>query len=216
VGAAGLNFRDTIMSADKTDKAGEIAKKIWLAGLGAYGKAYDNASERYTAASKEVPQQFNELVEKGLELQQQTRDQISETREHLSEQISDTREQLTEQLTSIPKPSLGIEERIEKMRDYLNRDAEAGSEVNLLQKQIKALSSTVALLQSQLKGTVTPKAKTKAKAKKKPATKKLAAKQPASKAKAKSKAKAAAKPKTKAKAKTKAKTKAKAKVKAKK
>ena len=39
------------MSDDKgkvTDKAGEIAKNIWLAGVGAYGKAVDEAVSIFT------------------------------------------------------------------------------------------------------------------------------------------------------------------------
>ena len=43
------------MSDDKnkvTDKAGEIAKNIWLAGVGAYGKAVDEAR---AASRKRLP-----------------------------------------------------------------------------------------------------------------------------------------------------------------
>ena len=55
------------MSDDKSkasDKASEIAKNIWLAGLGAYGKAFDEAHDRLDKAAKEPPRLFKELVEK--------------------------------------------------------------------------------------------------------------------------------------------------------
>ena len=56
------------MSDDKSnvsDKASEIAKNIWLAGLGAYGKAFDEAQDRIDKASKEPPRLFKDLVAKG-------------------------------------------------------------------------------------------------------------------------------------------------------
>ena len=56
------------MSDDKgnvSDKASEIAKNIWLAGLGAYGKAFDEAQDRLDKVSKEPPRLFKDLVKKG-------------------------------------------------------------------------------------------------------------------------------------------------------
>ena len=138
------------MSSDRSDKANEVAKNIWLAGLGAYGKAFDTASEKYASASKEAPKHFNELVEKGLEVEQQARGQFS-----------------MPAMPSIPKPSIAIEERIEKMRSYLSFGSNSSVDVSELEKKVKKLTATVASLQKQLK---TPADVTKA-AKAKPVVK---------------------------------------------
>lgn len=71
------------MSDDKSnvsDKASEIAKNIWLAGLGAYGKAFDEAQDRLDKASKEPPRLFKDLVKKGEELEEDVRDSLSTIR----------------------------------------------------------------------------------------------------------------------------------------
>ena len=54
------------MSDDKnkvTDKASEIAKNIWLAGVGAYGRAVDESQDRLEKAGVETPKLFKDLVE---------------------------------------------------------------------------------------------------------------------------------------------------------
>ena len=44
-----------------TDKASEIAKNIWLAGVGAYGKAVEDAQGRLEKAGVEPPKLFKDL-----------------------------------------------------------------------------------------------------------------------------------------------------------
>ena len=48
-----------------TDKASEIAKNIWLAGVGAYGKAVEDAQGRLEKAM-EPPKLFKDLVKAAL------------------------------------------------------------------------------------------------------------------------------------------------------
>ena len=45
-----------------TDKAGEIAKNIWLAGVGAYGRAVDEAQSSLRKATPQPPKLFRDLV----------------------------------------------------------------------------------------------------------------------------------------------------------
>lgn len=47
--------------ANIADKASEVAKSIWLAGLGAYGKAFDEAVTQYGKVSKETSKVFDDL-----------------------------------------------------------------------------------------------------------------------------------------------------------
>ncbi|MBT8139751.1 MAG: phasin family protein [Gammaproteobacteria bacterium] len=117
---------------DKHDRASELAKNVWLAGLGAYGKAFDVAADKYSSASKDAPKLFNELVEKGAELEQHTRDQLARP---------------------LSTPKVAIEERIEKMRTYLGINAKSAAkqdEVERLEKKVGQLERKLAKLAKQL------------------------------------------------------------------
>lgn len=73
------------MSDDKkskvSDKASEIARNIWLAGLGAYGKAFDEAQDRVDKVGKDTPRLFKDLVAKGSKFEGDARESIEELRE---------------------------------------------------------------------------------------------------------------------------------------
>ncbi|MCY4427202.1 MAG: phasin family protein [Halieaceae bacterium] len=102
--------REANMSDDKTkvtDKAGEIAKNIWLAGLGAYGKAIDEAQDRLEKATKEPPRLFKDLVKKGEALEQEVKETLSSAREFSSNTV---------------------EERIRKVRENFSFTSDARSE----------------------------------------------------------------------------------------
>lgn len=55
--------------SDKSKKDMDIARKIWLAGIGAYGRAVDDATEAYAKVGKETSKIFEDLVGKGAELE---------------------------------------------------------------------------------------------------------------------------------------------------
>ena len=46
---------------DKVNQAEELARKIWLAGIGAYGKGFDEAQGQYEKLNTEATKMFNEL-----------------------------------------------------------------------------------------------------------------------------------------------------------
>ncbi|MCZ6830787.1 MAG: phasin family protein [Gammaproteobacteria bacterium] len=87
-----------------SDKASEIAKNIWLAGLGAYGKAFSEAQDRLDKVSKEPPRLFKELVKKGEELEVEVRDSLASIRKSstssVEERIRKVRENFNLNLTS--------------------------------------------------------------------------------------------------------------------
>jgi len=58
-----MTTTDTIKG--KINEAEEMARKIWLAGLGAYGKSVEEAQGRYEKLSEEANKMFDELVTKG-------------------------------------------------------------------------------------------------------------------------------------------------------
>ncbi len=91
------------MAARKTraDKSSDLARRIWLAGIGAYGRAFDDAQETYEKVSKETAKRFEELVEKGEGLE----DAVAEAGKNLMPQMR--------------KQTLTIEDRLDRMRRSL-------------------------------------------------------------------------------------------------
>ena len=120
------------MSKEKANlkDVGDVAKNIWLAGLGAYGRAFDEAQERYEQASKETPRLFNELVEKGRKLEGQARATLDE-------------------VTAKGKGTASsLEERINKMRASLGFGGVSAEDFERLEKKVDALARKVNALTS--------------------------------------------------------------------
>ena len=163
------------MADDKnkvTDKAGEIAKNIWLAGVGAYGKAVDEAQGRLEKAGVEPPKLFRELVKAGAALEEEARGAIEAGNAARS----------------------SVEERISRVRDNFNLQRPArGEDLLALHEKIDRLSNKVDALTDALNsmGGVNAKSARKAPARKKKAAAKAPARS-ATKAKAKPAAKASA------------------------
>ena len=132
------------MSDDKpkvTDKAGEIAKNIWLAGLGAYGKAIDEAQDRLEKVTKEPPRLFKDLVKKGEALEQEVKETLSSAREFSSNTV---------------------EERIRKVRENFSFTSGVRSEdLAEIHAKLDALSAKVDALAAAMKPVrkATPRAK---------------------------------------------------------
>lgn len=151
------------MSDDQSkvaDKASEIAKNIWLAGLGAYGKAFDEARDRLDEASKEPPRLFKELVKKGEHLEDEVRDSLSTIRKSRAH---------------------SVEERIQRVRDNFAMSlpakaeqlAEISNKLDVLTAKVDALSKALEKKPARKAKAKTPaKSKVKAPARKKPATRK--------------------------------------------
>jgi hypothetical protein len=186
------SWRVYTMSDDKgkvTDKAGEIAKNIWLAGVGAYGKATGEAQERLEKAGVETPKLFKDLVKAGAALEEEARENVN----------------------SLRAASSSVEERINRVRENfsLNRPGRVDDMASLHAK-IDLISNKIDLLATALtdQGILkVPKAPRKAAARKttaaKPAAKKVTGSRTAAKKKpAKAKPAAQKKPAGKARAKT--------------
>jgi hypothetical protein len=119
-----------------TDKASDVAKSIWLAGLGAYGRAFDEAVSQYGKVSKETSKMFDDLVEVGRKLD------------------SESHTKLTNAKT---KTTATIEERINKVRGSVNLGAlhmggtdaakieELNSKIDTLSEKLDALLDGMAV-----------------------------------------------------------------------
>jgi len=121
------------MSNDKgkvTDKAGEIARNIWLAGVGAYGRAVEDA-EKMLEKAMEPPKLFRDLVKAGAALEEEARGALqgSASARH------------------------SVEERINRVRENFHMQRPARYEdIAALQKQVDRLSRKVAALSRALEG----------------------------------------------------------------
>ncbi len=117
------------MSNDNSDKPSDIARNIWLAGLGAYGKAIRDAQGKLEEAAKEPPRLFRELVEKGSRLEDEVRDSLSSIRR-----------------TS----SLSVEERIGRVRDTFHLNLGRSDEIEAINARLDALESKLDSLVASL------------------------------------------------------------------
>lgn len=143
-------------------QAGDFAKNIWLAGLGAYGRAFDEAQERYDSASKEAPRLFTELVEKGKKFESTARSKITES------PLMDTKQ--------------SIEERISKMRSGMGFGSGVShDDLKRLEKKVDLLTKKVDQLASAKGSPDAPSAKVAKPVKAPAAPRKLAAKKPVEK-----------------------------------
>lgn len=112
------------MSDDKgdnnrvTDKAGEIARNIWLAGVGAYGRAVDEAQDRMEKAGVETPKLFRDLVKAGAALEDEARRGLSSSRSaraSVEERIHRVRESFQLQLPARGEDLLALHEKIDRL-----------------------------------------------------------------------------------------------------
>ncbi len=109
--------------AEATGKAleaqsAEMAHKIWLAGVGAYGKAYDTALASATVVNKQSAEMFEELVKRGAEIEGDVRarlaadTRLSKANERVARAVETARDFQT-------KAQSQFEARMERMRDLL-------------------------------------------------------------------------------------------------
>lgn len=116
-----------------TDKASEIAKNIWLAGVGAYGKAVDEAQDRLEKAGVETPRLFKDLVKAGEELEQQARSESRSTRSSVEDRISRVRENFHNQRPARIEDLLELEAKVDLVSRKLDRLAEALTRAGLIE-----------------------------------------------------------------------------------
>lgn len=105
----------------KVSEAEDFARKIWLAGLGAYGKSFDEAQGQYEKLSAEASKVFDELVAKGTTIESEAKATI--------------------------KSKTNVEERVAEVRKKLGLDkVSADEKVEELSAKIDALTDAVAKL----------------------------------------------------------------------
>ncbi len=153
------------MSKDNKKRSStETARRIWLAGIGAYGRAFTEAQEAIKDVTGKSSEVFDELVQKGQMFEAMGKAKGKEIREKAK-------------MPELDLPEFDLDERINAMRDRLKRGVaapvEAATEDRLDALEAK-LDKILALLEKQGKkpATRTRTSRAKKTAAKKPARKK--------------------------------------------
>ena len=118
------------------DKNGDIARNIWLAGLGAYGRAFDEAVHRYEKASKDSPKLFKDLVKRGQELEKETRSKVTKS--------------------DLGKTTSTLEERLKQVPRYVELFREVYDEAPSYERALSAIAAFERSLDRQLEQVDTP------------------------------------------------------------
>ncbi len=106
------------MSDEKTkvtDKASEIAKNIWLAGVGAYGKAVDEAQGSLKKAAPQSPKLFRDLVKAGAALEEEATEAKAAAKSSVEERIAKVRDNFQMQRLARFEDLDGLHKKIDKL-----------------------------------------------------------------------------------------------------
>ncbi|OFX00971.1 MAG: hypothetical protein A3E78_02600 [Alphaproteobacteria bacterium RIFCSPHIGHO2_12_FULL_63_12] len=120
----------------------DTARKIWLAGIGAYGRAFSEAQDRVAKLSGDSARVFEDLVAKG--------EAIEKTVEERGRKVA----------AKLAPGAHTLDDRIRKMRERIGLGEDQAS----LADEVADLRARVAALEAKLKGLsgapATPKRKT--------------------------------------------------------
>ncbi len=115
--------------ADKKDKSsdkkptGETARRIWLAGIGAYGRAFTEAQEAFKDVTGNTSKVFDELVQKG----------------EMIESLVGAKSK--SMMKKAKMPDLDLDDRISKMRSRLSRGEEMAQDIDALEARMNAMDA---------------------------------------------------------------------------
>jgi len=157
------------MPDDKKRNNAETARRIWLAGIGAYGRAFSEAQEALKDVTGKGSEIFEELVQKG----------------QVMEKVVEVKGKTMMDKASVP--NFDIDERIKAMRSRLSGGTDAGADFEDRLSAVEAkLDKIIALLEPAKPKAKRPAKKTSAKRAstvrtKKTATKKTSPKKTATK-----------------------------------
>ena len=97
-----------------TDKASEIAKNIWLAGVGAYGRAVDEAQGRLERAM-EPPKLVRDLVKAGSQLEEEANEARAAALSSVEERIAQVRENFQMQRPARMEDLDSLHKKVDKL-----------------------------------------------------------------------------------------------------
>lgn len=123
------------------DGTESIARKIWLAGLGAYGKRIEDAQEQWSKTGDDTARRFQELVEKGQEIESQSSAVLKAGLQRARGTLSEARERLRDSAEGNVAP---VGEMIARVRRRIGLDDKAVQDrIDALTRQVHDLAQTV-------------------------------------------------------------------------
>lgn len=185
----------------------DVAYKIWLAGVGAYGRAFEGAAQGAAKVAEGSTEMFEDLVKRGAKIESEMKTRISknerlaratDTVQKAAEVVTDFQEKATEQvearmermrsLLGLPRTgdaTTALHSKIDRLEDEIaqlsvKKTAKAKADLKSLKARLSRLSEEIAVAEGKAKAKAKAKPAKKAAAKK-TVTKKTAAKKPAAK-----------------------------------
>lgn len=107
---------------EKVGLAEEFARKIWLAGIGAYGKAFDEAQGQYDKLNTEASKVFKDFVAKGEKLEGEAKEKFSTEKTAVTTKVEERVAEVREKL-GLNKTDVDV--RIEEMSAKIDALADA-------------------------------------------------------------------------------------------
>ncbi len=127
---------------EKVEAKLPLARDLWLASLGFYGRIYDETVERAETARTEAGKLFDELVDRGTSVETETRKALKDVRIETTGTVEERLQKLRDALPDLPKfpelPELPQIAQFSQFKSARVRDLEA--EVEGLTKKVNALS----------------------------------------------------------------------------
>ncbi len=132
--------------------AGDMARKIWLAGIGAYGRAFSDAQESIAKVSDDTSKYFEDLVERGEEIE----DAVETRGREIAQRVK--------------APNFSMDDRIKEMREKLKLGAVGGeSRLDVIEARLATIEGKIDQLLSADDGSSKRKTAKRKSAGKKPA-----------------------------------------------
>ncbi len=151
--------------SDKKNKNTETARKIWLAGIGAYGRAFTEVQEGLSKATKGTSKVFDDLVQKGEVLETVVTHKGKEAFDKVSDSLGDK-----------IGDGFDMDDRIAKMRSRLKRggghDADVDDRLDVIEAKLDEVLKLLKPQKPALKKATPRKPAPKKPTPKKPAAKK--------------------------------------------
>tara|TARA_R100000365_G_C2747830_1_gene78194 strand:- start:6013 stop:6978 length:966 start_codon:yes stop_codon:yes gene_type:complete len=140
---------ETVGKAIETNTA-DMAHKIWLAGVGAYGKAYDKALANANKFNKQSSDVFDDLVKRGEEIENEVRERLA-TNETVAKAGQSVAKYAEAARDFQAQARDEFEARMERMRDLLGVK-DLGKKGNKLAAKIDKLEDEVAETVAKARG----------------------------------------------------------------
>ena len=107
------------------ERISNLSRRLVLAGLGAYGRSFDNLAGTFKTAAERRNRLFEELVVRGEKMEEDARSGLSGVREEAEERFQEARSTASKTVEKInlPKRLFGLVDNLERTVDSLEARA---------------------------------------------------------------------------------------------